>query len=73
MSEKSLPITCVGRGCATLRCVRRRGYYCCADCRERNLCRRACQNDPAVCGLVRDRAPSIKEAKEYTQARRSHK
>lgn len=73
MKEKNMPVTCVGRGCATLRCVRRRGYYCCADCQERNLCRDPCHNNPEICGLVRDRAPSIKEAKEYTQARRSPK
>lgn len=61
------------RGCVQFRCLRRQGYYCCADCRERDVCRRDCHNDPAVCGLVRERAPSIKEAKEYTQARRSPK
>lgn len=53
------------RGCATLRCVRRRGYYCCADCPERTVCRRACQNRPEVCGLARGRAPRKKEVENF--------
>lgn len=52
------------RGCAILRCVRRQGYYCCADCRERDVCKRVCHNDPERCGMVRDRASRKKEDKE---------
>ena len=56
------------RGCINFRCLRRQGYFCCADCRERDVCRRACRNDPERCGLVRDKIPSTYEAVNFLQA-----
>lgn len=69
MSGKSLPITYEGRGCAIFRCLRRQGYYCCADCRERDVCRRDCHNDPERCGLVRERVPRKKDVEEFARER----
>lgn len=53
------------RGCIAFRCVRRQWYYCCADCRERDVCRSPCQNDPAICGLARKNVPRAKEVKSF--------
>ena len=53
--------------CLILRCVRRQGHFCCADCRERDVCKSSCQNDPAVCGAAREKAPGAKEVKEYAE------
>ena len=49
------------RGCINFRCVRRRGYFCCADCRERELCQVPCQNSPERCGLAMENVPKNKE------------
>lgn len=58
------------RGCILFKCLRRRGYYCCADCGERDVCRISCQNDPARCGLAREKIPRAKEVKEYADVRK---
>lgn len=60
------------RGCIAFRCVRRQGYFCCTDCRERDVCKFSCQNDPAICGLARDKTPGVKEVKEYADARKGN-
>lgn len=61
------------RGCINFKCLRRQGYFCCADCRERDVCRRGpCENSPERCGLVRDKAPRKKEVKEYAESRKGH-
>lgn len=56
------------RGCVIFRCVRRQGHFCCADCRERDVCKSPCQNDPAACGAAREKAPGAKEVKEYAES-----
>ncbi len=58
------------RGCINFKCLRRRGYFCCADCRERDVCGRACLNTPERCGLAREKAPRDKEVREYAEARK---
>lgn len=58
------------RGCINFRCVRRRGYFCCADCRERELCPVPCQNSLERCGLARENVPKNKEVKEYAGSRK---
>lgn len=55
------------RGCVAFRCLRRRGYFCCADCGERGICRRPCLNSPEICGLSRENAPGEREDKEYAR------
>ncbi len=55
------------RGCINFRCVRRQGYFCCADCRERDVCGRACQNGPERCVLAREKVPRAKDVKEYKE------
>ncbi len=55
------------RGCILFKCLRRR-YYCCADCRKRDICRNPCQNTPEKCGLARETMTNkIKEAEHETQ------
>lgn len=58
------------RDCINFRCIRRRGYFCCADCRERDVCRNPCQNGPERCGFVREKVPSSYEAVNFAQAMR---
>ena len=58
------------RGCINFRCVRRRGYFCCADCRERDLCPVPCQNSPERCGLARNEVPSSYEVNSFAQAKK---
>ena len=58
------------RGCINFRCVRRRGCFCCADCREQDVCQVACQNSPERCGLARENVPGNKEVREYTKNRK---
>ncbi len=58
------------RGCIIFRCLRRHGYFCCADCGERAICKDTCRNDPAKCEVVREKVPRIKEVKEYADSRK---
>ncbi len=60
------------RGCINFKCVRRRGYFCCADCRERELCQVPCQNSPERCGLARNEVPSSYEAANFLRARKDN-
>lgn len=61
------------RGCIIFKCLKRRGYYCCMDCRERDSCKSSCKNQPEKCLLVRDHVPGPKEVKEYADSRKDGK
>lgn len=61
------------RGCINFRCVRRQRYFCCADCREQDVCPVPCQNSPERCRLARENVPKNKEVKEYAESRKDGK
>lgn len=47
------------RRCAIFNCDRRRGSYCCSDCKECGKCKNPCRNHPNRCGQVAE--PQRKE------------
>lgn len=42
------------RKCLIFNCDRRRGSYCCADCKDKKTCKNPCLNSPKRCGQVKE-------------------